>query len=179
MHCPVCKTTTLEEVILESQLSSLKCSECAGKWIKGATYWNWLETHKPQLPEHEFNDSVVDVGKAKLCPECKSIMVKYWVGHGVEFSLDHCHSCRGIWFDRNEWEVLKSRNLHDDINSIFTAPWQTKIEKEHRRNGTERRYLNKFGVEDYAEMKRVQSWIRNHQRREEILAFLSNPNLLD
>ena len=181
MNCPLCKTANLEKVLLEAELPSLKCDGCGGNWVSGSVYWNWLETHRHRSPVAELpvDEPVIDVEKAKLCPECRRIMVKYWVGHGIAFALDHCPSCRGIWFDRNEWDVLKSRNLHDTINSIFTAPWQSEVEREHRRKEAELSSLNKFGAEDYAEMKRIRRWLNQHPRREEILAYLSNVNPLD
>ena len=26
------------------------------------------------------------------------------VGHGTNFNIDQCGVCKGIWFDKNEWE---------------------------------------------------------------------------
>src|ERR1044072_8981694 len=143
MDCPVCKTTRLERINLEEGLPSLRCSRCGGNWLEGSAYWDWLEGHKSSLPEPRAHDvSVTDIERAKLCPECKHIMIKYRVGRGLEFALDHCHSCRGIWFDSNEWAAMKSHHLHDHINAIFTAPWQSEVEKESHREEVERRYLN-------------------------------------
>ena len=79
------------------------------------------------------------------------------VGQGTGFSLDHCHGCKGIWFDRNEWEVLRRRNLHDDLNSILTAFWQTEALNEERKKRLEQMCVNRFGVDDYAEIKKSKS----------------------
>jgi Zn-finger nucleic acid-binding protein len=82
---------------------------------------------------------------AKLCPECGRILIKYGVGHGMNFTLDQCGHCLGIWFDKNEWVSLKQRNLHDEVHKVFTASWQTQARKEERKRNLERIYLNRFG----------------------------------
>jgi len=178
MKCPVCKTRNLHKVLLESELPALGCERCEGNWINGSVYWKWIETdkHESPVPENSTEASVVDVEQAKLCPECRHIMVKYWLSSELDFALDHCHGCRGIWFDRNEWNVLKGRHLHNEINSIFTSPWQTEVERARRKLKTEQHNESKFGAEDYAEMKRIRLWISRHPRREEILAFLNDRN---
>ncbi len=84
-----------------------------------------------------------------------------------------------MWFDRNEWEVLKSRNLHDDVHTIFTAFWQSGVRKEEMRKNLDYMYLTKFGEEDYAEIKRVRAWLDEHPRRTELLAYLNDRNPLD
>lgn len=126
MNCPVCKTSQLISTELEANLSALKCPDCGGNWIHGGEYWKWLEKHGHSLPERAVQDegwSPVEPSEYLDCPECRFRMLKYLVGHGLSFSLDHCEGCKGIWLDRNEWEALKKRNLHDDINSMLTSFW--------------------------------------------------------
>src|SRR5262245_6790361 len=119
MNCPVCKSFELVQTDLESNLTSFGCSNCQGNWIQGAAYWEWLEEHASDLPEHDDQDTGLALAEPGLpidCPECRFRMVKYLVGHGFDFTLDHCHGCKGIWLDRNEWRALKQRNLHDDMH---------------------------------------------------------------
>ena len=182
MNCPVCKTSELSLNKLESDLSSLSCANCGGNWIRGAEYWKWLEQHGENLTES--NDQTNDLPLSETqehidCPECRWRMVKYLVGRGTGFTLDHCHACKGIWFDRNEWEVLRKRNLHDDLNSVLTEFWQAEAMKEERKKRLERIYISKFGVDDYAEIKRMRAWLTGHQKKHELLAYLTDENPLD
>jgi len=101
-------------------------------------------------------------------------MVKFLVGRGLDFTVDHCEGCKGIWLDRNEWEALKKRNLHDDLNSIFTSFWQTGAQREIRKKKLEEIYISRFGAEDYAEIKRVRWWLDTKTNKEELLAFLTD-----
>src|SRR6267378_8405588 len=124
MNCPVCKSSELSATQLEANLTSQQCPTCRGNWIPGAQYWDWVEEHKSHLAERVLEHETLSLAEPGLpidCPECRFRMVKYLVGRGLSFSLDHCQGCKGIWLDRNEWEALKKRNLHDDLNTMFTS----------------------------------------------------------
>ncbi len=181
MNCPVCQSVRLNASALEEDLSSFTCSNCGGSWIRGTEYWRWLQDRGPNLPERlEPPDDQVPPGDKDLrpCPECKIMMVKYKVGRGLAFSLDQCVGCKGVWFDKREWEALRQRNLHDDIHAIFTAPWQSEATREERRRRLEQIYVRKYGKEDYEEIKRVRAWLDGHSRRHELLAYLTDPDPL-
>ncbi len=179
MKCPVCKTEELALSALEGLLSSRHCNKCGGNWIQSFEYWKWREHHREKLPEFEEsaaapapNPPATGALVVKHCPECRSILVRYKVGHGFSFSLDQCGNCRGVWFDKDEWEALKARNLHDDVYTIFTAPWQSQVRREESQRNQEQIYLKKFGEEGVEEIKRMKEWIDSHPRKHEILAYL-------
>jgi Zn-finger nucleic acid-binding protein len=174
MNCPVCKTAELNSIELEEDLSSFQCPSCLGNWIKGATYWNWLEAHGSNSPErvHNENLSLAEPGLPIDCPECRFRMAKYLVGRGMGFTIDHCHGCKGIWLDGNEWEALKKRNLHDDLNLMFTSFWQNEAQRLERKKKLEQIYVERFGEDDYAEIKRIRFWLEGKVNREELLAYL-------
>ena len=181
MNCPVCKTAKLSRNTLETALASENCERCGGNWIPGAQYWKWLEEHGQNLPERDAQTNdlpVVESDEHLDCPECKWRMVKYRVGKGTGFSLDHCHSCKGIWLDKNEWEVLKKRNLHDDLNAMLTEFWQAEAMKEEQRKRLERINIGKFGEADYAEIKRVRAWLDKHEHKHALLAYLTDDDPL-
>ncbi len=182
MNCPVCQSEPLVEGLLEENLPSYACAACGGNWIRGRDYWHWLEKHGQNLPEITDpapGQSSAEDPATKLCPECAFTMFKYGVGHGLEFHLDQCMGCKGIWFDRHEWESLRARNLHDDLHAIFTAPWQAEATREERGRRLEQMYIRKFGAEDYAEIKRVRAWLVPHKHKHELLAYLTDPDPLN
>jgi Zn-finger nucleic acid-binding protein len=175
MNCPVCKTTELEAAELDEHLSSFHCAACGGNFVRGAEYWKWVEKRESDLAErvHETESlSLAEPGIPIDCPECRFRMVKYLVGRGLSFTLDHCEGCRGTWLDRNEWEALKKRNLHDDLNEIFTSFWQTEAQRAARKKRMEEIYIGRFGIDDYAEIKRIRFWLDTKTNREELIAFL-------
>jgi Zn-finger nucleic acid-binding protein len=68
-----------------------------------------------------------------ICPVCKydMIVVEY---RNIE--LDYCHSCKGVWFDSGELELLlKSQGLEEPktfFDSILTS--QETVSSEKKRN---------------------------------------------
>ncbi|MGI9066582.1 MAG: zf-TFIIB domain-containing protein [Pyrinomonadaceae bacterium] len=181
MNCPVCKSSELVPTDLESGLPALQCDNCHGKWIRGAEYWKWLEEH-PNLPERGQEDTgltLAEPGKPIDCPECRFRMVKYLVGRGFSFTLDHCQGCKGIWLDRNEWEALKARNLHDDVNSMLTAFWQDEAQKEVRKKRMEQIYIGRFGADDYAEIEKIRTWLATRPNKQDLLAYLTDKDPFD
>jgi Zn-finger nucleic acid-binding protein len=182
MNCPVCKSTELTKTELDQNLSSQQCSNCRGNWIRGAEYWNWVERHGTDLSERVHETETLSLAEPGLpidCPECRFRMVKYLVGRGLSFTIDHCHGCKGIWLDGNEWEALKKRNLHDDLNLMFTSFWQNEAQREARKKKMEQIYVDRFGGDDYTEIKRVRYWLDTKTNREELLAFLIDKDPYD
>ena len=181
MNCPVCKVE-MAPAELDVDLNSQRCPECHGNWIHGAEYWSWLEKHgtdmAERVQEHETL-SLAEPGFPIDCPECRFRMVKYMVGRGLNFTIDHCEGCKGIWLDGNEWEALKKRNLHDDLNLMFTGFWQKEAQREARKRKMEHIYINRFGEDDYTEIKRIRYWLESKTNREELLAFLIDKNPFD
>ncbi len=176
MKCPICITFDLIPSSLENHLASRHCDNCGGNWIQSFEYWKWREYNRENLPEKPAEPEAPNPSTGTLvlkhCPECRSILIRYKVGHGFSFSLDQCSNCGGVWFDKDEWEALKSRNLHDDVFTIFTAPWQAQVRKEESALHQEQIYRKKFGDEGYEEINRIREWIDAHPRRHEILAYL-------
>src|SRR4051794_6912760 len=101
-------------------------------------------------------------------------MNRYLVGRGLSFSLDHCHSCKGIWLDGNEWETLQDRNLHDDLHSMLTDFWQSRARQEEQRRRMEQIYRAKFGDEDFERIQEIRAWVDGHPKKAELLGYLTD-----
>ena len=176
MNCPICKTVTLSRSESPEQLKFFTCKTCKGRWLQSYQYWKWKDKQGKYLPEKSVSETsdlpVKDSEHAKLCPECDHILIRFPVGHGIEFTLDHCGNCGGIWFDENEWEVLKNRNLHSEVHKIFSAVWQAAVRKEVHEKTMQEFYTEKFGEVDYQKIQEIKSWINNHSLSHELYAFL-------
>jgi Zn-finger nucleic acid-binding protein len=175
MMCPVCLEVELGQVMLDLGLPAYRCGRCEGTWISSTEYWEWLEHHGETLPERAAGDillAVHDSQRAKICPDCGHILGRYKVWPDIEFHLDRCAHCNGVWFDKNEWDVLVARNLHDKVNTFFTKPWQIKLREEESRKRWEQIYLERFGPEDYGRLKEMKQWLDDHPQRPALLAYL-------
>lgn len=176
MKCPVCDTSSLSQKHLDQDLLTKRCSNCAGHWISSPDYLNYLKKQKSTAPKNPFDEitsELTDSVKAKMCPDCGHILTKFKVGHGINFYLDHCHTCNGIWLDKNEWEVLFKRGLHDELNKVFTTKWQKLIREEEYKKNMEKVYENHLGGENFKEIKKFKNLISKHPKKSLILAYLN------
>ena len=181
MKCPVCKYESLETKEIEPNLFADVCLKCGGKWISSDNYSQWLKYHGKILPEISVESSEMKIPEfelARLCPKDGRILIKYDVGHKIPFKIDRCGSCAGVWLEENEWEILKSRNLHDELNRIFTDYWQEEISRNETKKSLETMYREKFGADDYEKIKEFKNWADDHEKRSEILAYLDDANPL-
>jgi Zn-finger nucleic acid-binding protein len=177
MQCPVCKTKRCSPIELEENLKAASCETCGGHWISHQNYSAWIKRHGDTLPEKTFSEvefDVEDVKEAKLCPDCKKILLKYKVGHGLDFFVDHCPGCGGIWLDTNEWNALQGKNLHDEIHKIFSTSWQNQVRGERMASKLDQVYSNRLGTESYEKAKEIRQWIQDNPQKGAILAFLSD-----
>lgn len=174
MNCPVCKTSTLAAIALQPGLTGNQCPRCQGIWIASGQYFAWLKQHGPNLPEKPSDAPLPVEGaqQARLCPECGHLLRRYRILPDSTFSLDHCHQCNGMWFDRDEWATLETRNLHDDLNLVFTQGWQQKLRGEESHRQMEAIYQGKFSPQDYARIQEIRQWLTIHPQRAALLAFL-------
>ncbi|MGC1305807.1 MAG: zf-TFIIB domain-containing protein [Phormidesmis sp.] len=140
MKCPVCHCRSLNEVNLDTGLFAQQCNRCFGHWISSEDYWDWLEQRtqrkagNPPAPVHLNVGShllpVVDNTTANFCADCSRLMTKAQVGRGLNFYLDRCSHCHGVWLDQNEWENLTQMDLHHQIHYMFSNTWQFSVRKE-------------------------------------------------
>lgn len=178
MNCPNCKTAELKPTTLETALPGYVCGQCQGNWIASGDYGRWRERRVPRPSEQrheELEIAVMDTERIKFCPECRRMMLRYLVGRGTGIGLDQCTGCNGMWFDGGEWELLRQRNLHDEVHSVFTAAWQDAVRREELRSRLDAIHRERFGS-DYEEIKRLRAWIETHPERVRIIAFLTDPD---
>ncbi len=176
MRCPACREGFLQSDQLDDGPAAATCPACAGGFVRSADYHVWLKDHGENLPERPADEQsameVVDSGAGKLCPACDRFMTRVKVGHDVPFHLDFCANCGGVWLDAREWDVLRARNLHDEVHLIFTDTWQTGVKQAEKAQLEEQRLAEQFGEADLAELRRIREWIDSHPRREQIQAYL-------
>jgi len=175
MNCPVDEGQALEAVTLEAGLPAHRCAVCTGVWLSSNEYLRWVMARPALLPEVAAGDGPVptwDTQTLKLCPDCGHYLTRYRVLPNVQFWLDRCGHCNGVWFDQQEWETVTARNLQDKVNQFFTKPYQEKLRQAEAAAQMERLYRQKFSAEDYDRIKEVYAWLRPHSQRAMLLAYL-------
>jgi len=175
LKSPLFPKDFLRPVLLADGLKAYVCDKSGGHWISNEDYQAWLKDHGETMPEKtdcEVDLEFQDAKQAKICPECGRILIKYNVGHGLPFFVDHCPGCGGVWLDKNEWEALREKNLHDEIHKIFSSHWQSGIRQDELRIKFATIYEKRFGREGYQNVKHFREWLVTHPQRAEILAYL-------
>jgi Zn-finger nucleic acid-binding protein len=176
MSCPVCKSPCLENHQLETGLQSSKCKQCSGVWIAAESYESWLASKPPiaevKAPNEDISLSSGETPGIKFCPSCQYILRAYKIGRSLDFSVSRCNRCGGVWFDRNEWDILRARKMHADVHLIFSDSWQNSIKEEDHAASMESIWSHQFGAADFAEIKRIRNWIESHPKKAEIYAYL-------
>jgi len=176
--CPFCKNIVLQPTQLENSLPVLECNSCSGTWIRANDYSIWLKSQKPGNFDESKNKEassrfpVTEANKAAVCPDCGHFLRKYKIGSSIDFHLDRCNSCNGVWLERNEWQILKMVDLHDEINQMFTKPWQQHIRDEVAAKKLDVMYLEKFGEDDYKKIKEIRIWLQDNPNYNALIAFL-------
>lgn len=175
MKCPVCKSETLVLVDLADNLPANQCTNCRGIWVSSNQYLAWVRLQSAPLPEKPITtpiDPKWDTHTLKLCPEDGHIMARYKIFPNLNFYLDRCRHCNGIWFDNYEWDVLVSHNMQDKVNQFFTKPWQEKMRAQEISERMDQIYLDKFGAGDYNKIKEIRSWLKSKPQQSMLLAYL-------
>ncbi|PZD72265.1 hypothetical protein C1752_03852 [Acaryochloris thomasi RCC1774] len=173
-NCPACQSVTLESTNLEAHLSASQCSSCDGHWVAADDYHAWLE-NGPQAAAATAAVAVEDSTHAVFCPHCSQLMRKTNVGHDLNFYLDQCPCCHGVWFDQHEWDNLKSKDLHTQVHQMSSAAWQQKARQYSLRSTVRQVYASKFSSTDYSEAERIKNWLERHPQKQDLLSFFAAP----
>ncbi len=175
MLCPLCQKQTMTAVDFAPDLTGLACSGCLGVWLARGNYDAWRARQPAAQPETATAAQMefTDTHQAKLCPECGHLLLPYRVGHGLPFSIDYCGACGGVWFDRNEWDAIKARNLHYNLHDIVSAHWQTSVRQADVQAAIEQTYRRLLGTA-YGQAAEMRAWLRAQPQKGLILAYLAD-----
>jgi len=178
MKCVKCSNEELHPATLEEGLACQHCDSCGGSWVKMNDYILWHDQHtqEPNLGISQEDVAVEDTAAVLICPQCNQIMGKFRVSADLEHRMDQCANCGGFWLDKGEWKYLQRFNLHTRINTIFTENWQRKIREETFKRNAEKRYLTKFGVVTYQQVKELKDYLIGNPFKNRVIAFLMNPD---
>ncbi len=183
MQCPSCKNNRLKATKLEDGLPVNGCDKCGGAIISLLHYRDWAErTLHDQDQPNEQDEQIVaeardaasdtDSRSALVCPKCSKIMTKFNISGCTKNRLDLCTTCDEAWLDAGEWELLKALSLSKDIPSVFTDPWQRKVRKEIGEIKLKDRFTKIVGEADMEKAEEVRTWLKEHDKRTEILFYL-------
>lgn len=177
MQSPYNPAVPLQPSEIEPGLHAFRCPESGGVWIPLAAFFAWRE-HLPVAPKispQNYAPAPADDSKrrALICPESGRVLLRYKVGHGLNFHIDRSPATGSVWLDQGEWEALKSKNLHTHIHEIFTASYQKQIRSTEYEQSIEDSFKERIG-KDFGRVEEFKNWLVEHPRRREIFSYLLN-----
>ena len=176
MQSPVYPDIALQPKELEAGLAVFQCPKSGGMWIPLANFLAWKETHALQTePANTASPAVQPDDShrgALVCPESGRLLIRYKVGQGLKFQVDMSPITGGIWLDQGEWEAMKYKGLHTEINFFSTSGYQFKIRAAEYEEKLEQTFRNRVGNEDYAKVESFKQWLVNQPQKREICAYL-------
>lgn len=162
----------------ENGLRQWTCGRCGGRRILLADYQAWRK--KSIVPEpSEATLAVADYQEApglRLCQSCGRIMSRYRVGQELSFHIDRCAECQSIWLDGMEWELLAEHHYQHRLDEILSDRWQKALQQADLEARRQQNLKARFGEADYERLCSLRSWLTEHPRRQEMLAFLATPS---
>src|SRR5262249_27471107 len=107
MNSPLHPETAMQLKEIEPGLSAYECPISGGLWIPLQSYLRWREQGPgvPDLPTGGTIPVVQDDSNrpALICPESGRLLLRYRVGHGLNFHIDRSPATGGVWLDKGEW----------------------------------------------------------------------------
>jgi Zn-finger nucleic acid-binding protein len=178
MQSPVNSSVTMQEGEIEPGLNAYLCPESGGIWIPLQSYVNWREHHRedPTPEPQQYTPETGDDSKRRafICPESGRVLLRYKVGHGLNFHIDRSPVSGGVWLDKGEWEALKSKGLHTQMHLIFTASYQRQVRTEEYDQTIEENFKNRIGAEQFEKVAVFRDWLITQPKRREIVSYLLN-----
>ena len=171
MICPSCDKGRLKPAYLDNLFPCHTCSTCGGNWVRLPDYLRWRETNAFPAKGSVTLEAVTDTTKAMICPETGRIMLKYLISKETDHRIDLSRLANAVWLDKGEWDLLKAEGLTGNLHEIFTDQWQASIRESETADVLTAVYGQKFG-KDYAELKRIRSWLRTKDNYSDMLAYL-------
>lgn len=173
----------LEAGELTPGLKAQCCPSCQGAWIPAEVYETWQPSRCDPMVEVEqlTVPSAVDVdyqpsaydNRAGLCPECGYYLVRGRVNlRSTSFFVERCPTCKGIWCDRGEWQVLEKLDLDGYIPVLFSDEWQGHIRLLETERREKQATVEKLGQELAEKVFELADLLEQHPNGDFGVAYL-------
>jgi Zn-finger nucleic acid-binding protein len=177
MRSPIYPDVEMVDKEIEPGLVVYQCPQSGGLWIRLGAFLDWKNaagcTSHP-LPR-DYVPALADTSgqRALLCPESGGFMIRYPVGHDLPFHVDQSPVTGDMWLNQGEWEALKSKGLHRELNLVFTSQYQREIRAAEYAHTLERTFRERIGPVDYQKVADFKQWMDAHPNRYDICCYLT------
>ena len=177
--CPKCRKPTLglaPGALAEpgKPEGSRQCSLCGGLWLPRSLIEYWQ--HEPFVETGTGQTSApppIEDQRTGLCPDGHGIMIRARVNGPVSFHIERCALCRGVWFDRGEWQKLAAQRFLDHLDDLWDPQWQKRRREEAGQRSLDQALVQELGSELFADLEQLARALRRHPARAQVLAWLA------
>ncbi len=113
LKCPGCHSESMRTFELYGEQVD-SCNQCEGIWFDNGELNGALSTADNGNDHVRIEESLgPHLGLSKRqCMHCEEQMHRYHLMDGYQIELDVCHSCSGVWVDKDERDkVVQSPRL--------------------------------------------------------------------
>lgn len=138
LFCPACNTKMVK-INTEQGLNIDICTNgCGGIWFDNRELEKFDENFENAqeiencLSSKDFKK--VDTEQTRICPVCKTNMVKHKVSMNCDVEIDECYTCGGKFLDYQELNEIRKSALdeQEQINTIVNALYTANNIKPYR-----------------------------------------------
>jgi len=174
MRSPVDANSALVRDTLPGGLNVLRCEKSGGVWIRPSFYWQWLEHHAPDgaAAGDGVDAPATDSRAGKRCPEDGYFLIRHRVGNGLDFHVDRCGHCGGMWLDRGEWEALLRHGLAEKLHLVFSSAWQAAVRHQRDRDTERALLVQRLGDAEYQKLVAFADHLVASPHRHAMVAYL-------
>lgn len=127
--CPACGEEMKKVYIKSADCNVDICIQgCGGIFLDNRELQKFDEEHE-NIDEilaayKDKNYNKVNENSQRICPYCKSVMVKHHTGKEKETEIDECYSCGAVFLDYGELEAIreqisKKADKNDALQTMF------------------------------------------------------------
>lgn len=175
MQSPVDSRATLTRFDLLPSLEAWRCPSSNGIWIDGEAYWKWLlkQSNFPNVSHSVPSEPirVDDTDRVLISPRSGRIMSKFRVGSDLGFQIDFDRATGGFWLDKDEYQALRAREMHDELHLICDEDYQKKLRQLERTEAKLSRIAALVGNEEKDRLETFAQWVSTHPNKDLILAY--------
>ena len=168
------------ETEIEPGLKVFVCPASGGMWIPLQAFLTWKETRvketTPLPKDYVFDLPNTSKRNALICPDSGRLLNRFQVGRGLDFHIEQSPSTGSVWLDRGEWDALKSKGLHAEMNLISTPSYQRQVREEEYEKELKETFRDRIGA-DFGKVTEFKKWLKGHPKRRDICVFLADESI--
>ncbi|MFT5353873.1 MAG: Zn-finger nucleic acid-binding protein [Polyangiales bacterium] len=92
----------------------------------------------------------------------------------LEFALDRCSRCGGVWFDHGEWERLAEANVVENLSALWDPAFRAAKRQAREQQHIDDELRAVIGEESFGRLREFTDWLANDPAKSRVLAWIEH-----